>query len=364
MTQFQIRKDSFAQQRLLKSDKEEGTGTLAAGEIRVDIERFALTANNITYAAMGDMLGYWQFFPPIGDDAEGWGVIPVWGFAKVSASNVEEFPIGERIYGYFPPAEQLTMKPQKVAAERFVDGAEHRSQLPPGYNMYRRMNPELAQDVRVDNERMLLSPLFVTSYCLWDSLQDSQWYGAEQVIVLSASSKTSIGLAYALHDDPAAPHSIGVTSARNLTQVEALKLYDSCMTYDALSDIDRGKATVIVDMSGNREVLAKLHQHLGDNMKHTINVGLTHWDNGDAGEGIIADRSEFFFAPGHIQKRIKEWGIKEFDLRSSTFVNESAVRSRDWLELKTVEGLDALPECYADVCAGRVAPNEGIIIEL
>ena len=45
--------------------------------MRLAIVSFALTANNITYAAFGDAMNYWQFFPVPGDDGAAWGCIPV-----------------------------------------------------------------------------------------------------------------------------------------------------------------------------------------------------------------------------------------------------------------------------------------------
>ncbi|MGH8822062.1 MAG: DUF2855 family protein, partial [Rhodoferax sp.] len=50
--------------------------TLTAEQIRVRVDAFALTSNNITYAAFGDAMSYWQFYPT-GED--GWGIVPVWG---------------------------------------------------------------------------------------------------------------------------------------------------------------------------------------------------------------------------------------------------------------------------------------------
>ena len=43
---------------------------LASGQVRLRVEHFALTANNITYAAFGAAMNYWQFFPT---DDDGWG---------------------------------------------------------------------------------------------------------------------------------------------------------------------------------------------------------------------------------------------------------------------------------------------------
>ena len=32
-------------------------------EVILEIQRYAFTTNNITYAVIGDTLGYWNFFP-------------------------------------------------------------------------------------------------------------------------------------------------------------------------------------------------------------------------------------------------------------------------------------------------------------
>ena len=33
------------------------------GEVLLEVDAFAVTANNVTYAVVGDQLGYWNFFP-------------------------------------------------------------------------------------------------------------------------------------------------------------------------------------------------------------------------------------------------------------------------------------------------------------
>ena len=253
-----------------------------------------------------------------------------------------------------------------MSDKRLMDGAEHRSKLPQGYNLYRRVKAEPGYSTALDKERSLLFPLYLTSFCLWDALQDNDWYGAKQVLILSASSKTSIGLAYALKADENAPHVIGVTSPRNLATVKERSLYDSTLTYDAVSEIDKSIPTVIVDMSGNSKVLLALHQHLEDNMKFTINVGLTHWKDAKAKppKGMITERSEFFFAPGHMQKRLKEWGPAGFDKKSSSFMSEAAAKTREWLTFRKVDGLEGMAAIHQAVCKGEIPAEEGLIVEL
>lgn len=358
--QFQVSKSVFVKNRLVETP----TATLALneGDVLVKIEKFAYTANNITYAAAGDKIGYWQFFPPVGENTNGWGVIPVWGFAEVVASKTKEIPVGDRLFGYFPPAKYLKMKPVHCSKKRFIDGSEHRSKLPGGYNRYRRVNNEKNYSPAFDRERMLLFPLHLTSFCLWDALKDKEWYGAKQILILSASSKTSTGLAYALQADENAPVVIGFTSQKNIETVRDLRIYDQCLTYEEVTRIDASIPTVIVDMSGNATVLAALHMHLGDQMKFTSNVGLTHWANTKPQEGIISDRSTFFFAPSHIQKRLKEWGPEGFDQRTSAFLMETAAKTKKWLKFKQLDGLHQLARVHPKVCIGGLPPDEGLII--
>lgn len=337
---------------------------LKRGEILVKIDLFAYTANNITYAATGDLIRYWEFFPSVEDPSNKMGVIPVWGFAEVVESNVDELPTGERIYGYFPPAKFLKMAPINIHSKRFFDGASHRSSLPMGYNLYRRVYAEPDYSKEFDRERAILFPLYLTSFCLWDNLQQHQWYGAEQILVLSASSKTSIGLGYALQDDPEAPTAIGITSDRHLKTVKDLSIWDRVEKYTALENINYKRPTVIVDMSGNAVVLNELYQLLGEQMKFTLKVGLTHWSKANSPSSAANDSSQFFFAPSHIEKRIKDWGPEEFDRKTSAFLRKAAMKTRSWLDFNVLEGLAALSTVHPEVCQGRRSPKEGIIIKL
>jgi len=105
---------------------------LADGQIRVRIDAFGFTANNVTYAAAGDMIGYWAFFPApdSGDDGTNWGRVPVWGFAEVVETRADPVHAGDRLFGYFPMSTELVMTPMQVTGASLTDGAEHRAALP------------------------------------------------------------------------------------------------------------------------------------------------------------------------------------------------------------------------------------------
>src|SRR5213083_3326405 len=105
MPDFLVRRDDL---RTTRVDDDAADEPLEAGEARLRVERFGFTANNITYGAFGDQIGYWRFFPA----EEGWGRIPVWGFGEVVASEAPGIEPGRRFFGYFPMASTVTMRPQ------------------------------------------------------------------------------------------------------------------------------------------------------------------------------------------------------------------------------------------------------------
>ena len=360
--QFQVKKNNFTTNRIVAVPDDELE--LLNGEILVRLDLFSFTSNNITYAVSGEIIRYWEFFPPVGPQIDGWGIIPVWGFADVIESRTDDIPVGDRIFGYFPPATHLKLNPGKITLRGFEDLTEHRSTLPKTYNLYRRVLSESTYDRKFDSDQSLFYPLYVTSFCLWDSLQDNNWHGADQTIILSASSKTSIGLAYGIHIDPNAPKSIGITSVRNIEAVKKLGLYNQVLTYDQLDQLDTTIPTVIVDMSGNNSVLVDLHKRLKDFMKFTLKVGLTHWKAYNPNQGIIRERSKFFFAPSHIQKRIEDWGGGEFDKKTTRFLLEAITETRKWLEYRNLDGLAELTQLYPKVCDGTIPANQGLIVKM
>lgn len=327
------------------------------GEVRLAVDRFALTANNVTYGAAGEMVGYWQFFPT---DKDGWGIIPVWGYGDVVESKAEGIDVGARVYGYFPMGSDLIVKPERVTARGFKDGAAHRAQLPVVYNEYSFVN---AGDATFEDLRPILAPLFATSYLIADFLADNDFYGAEQIIVCSASSKTAIGLALLLADNR--DHGcklVALTSPGNVGFVENLGVYDQVVAYGDIASKVENRPTVYVDMAGSGDVRNALHGHLGDDIKYACAVGITHWDKfGSEGE-LAGAKPVFFFAPSQIDKRRSDWGPGVVEKKIGETTKELARRCGDWLTIVRDNGADDVKRVYLEVVAGKVAPNEGRIL--
>ncbi len=363
MKQFQTLKQDLDQTRIVNVSAAERV-PLSENAIRVRIERFGLSANNITYAVTGELLGYWNFFPASNNDNSEWGLMPVWGFAEVTETRVEGVSQGERLFGYFPPATELDIIAGGVTEERIIDVSPHRASLPAPYNLYRRVDAEPGYDRSTDDVRMLFWPLYVTSFLLWDFLQDRQWYGAGQVVILSASSKTAIGMAYAMQDDTTAPPSVAMTSSSNAAFVNELSLYDRTVCYDDAASLDSSRRTLLVDMSGNGDLLQSLSEQLGDNMVQCVKVGITHHEQTQDEISSLAERSHFFFAPNHVSRRIADWGSDEFNQRIASFMKKASISSMQWLRLKTLDGLEGMSATYADVCHGRVPAEQGLVVIL
>ena len=365
MSQFQTFKSDLAKSRITTQAK----ANIHNNEILVRIEKYAFTANNITYGVAGDTIGYWKFFPAADDERNTWGCIPMWGFGEVIESNCDDITNGERLFGYFPAADYLTLSPIKVSNHSFTDGKEHRRELPAVYNNYVRLAGEQDYDASMDPIRALLFPLHITAFCLCDSLADESYLGASQVIIVSASSKTAIGLAQGLAESPDAPKIVGLTSRKNLEFVKNLGCYNEVVTYDELQKVDCSQGSVMVDMAGSREILGTLHRELGDNMLKCLTVGMTHWDNTttaeDAlGQAMLRERTEFFFAPAHIQKRIGEWGHDGYAKKTNAFMANRAIQSKDWMQIIEIHGLDKFISIYEAMVGGNINPNEGIIVNL
>ncbi len=273
------------------------------GQALLRVERFGLTANNITYAAFGEAMSYWRFFPA----EDGWGRMPVWGFASVIAGAVEGLPEGTRVYGYLPPSSVLLVEPSRVGPYGFIDASAHRGPLPAAYNSYARTDADPVYEAGRENQQMLLRPLFFTSWLIDDFLREADMFGAETVVLSSASSKTASALAFLLAREDG-PEVLGLTSARSVPYARGLGVYDAVLSYDELGALPAGR-TVYVDMAGDAEVRAGVHEHFAEDLAHSAVVGATHHERiGAVPDGLPGPRPTFFFAPDRVAKRSGEWG--------------------------------------------------------
>ena len=355
-TDFLVSKSDLGQTRIVETD----LGTLAEGQILLQIEKFALTANNITYAVVGEQMAYWNFFPA----EEGWGRVPVWGFATVVESHHPGIAVGERVYGYLPMSSHLVVEPGKVADGAFLDMAAHRQPMNRVYNSYRRLAADPAHNPDLEDYRALFEPLFMTSFLIEAFMRRQDYLGAKSLLMTSASSKTGMALAQVAKARSPEIERVGLTSTGNIGFVEGLGLYDRVIAYDAVGDLDSSTPSVVVDFAGNGETLSAIHNHFADNLKYSCLVGATHWDSRGLANDIAGPAPILFFAPDHVVAMTDELGPEGFGMEVGKAWGEFIGEAKGWVDVLPRSGVDAVSEAYATMLGGKASPRDGFILSL
>ncbi len=353
---LEVRKDDWGETRVVEATLD---GDLVEHEVLFKVDRLALTANNISYAATGDSLGYWGFFPA----DEGWGRIPAMGWGEVIASAHPDVPVGDRVWGWFPYSTHLKVTVGNVSPSSFTDVSPHRAEYAPVYAQFNRAAANPIYEEQREDQDSLLRGLFTTSWLVDDFLQVNDFFGGEACLITSASSKTSIALGYCVHGRGDL-RSIGITSSGNVAFCESLGCYDEVVTYQEIASLDASRPVVMVDMAGSAAVISDLHHHFGDNMKHSSRVGATHYDEAGPVDALPGARPEFFFAPSHVKSRSAEVGATEFMMRLGVAYAEFRRFSDSWLRIERRFGPDAAISAYRTVLAGKADPASGQVVSL
>lgn len=366
---FLVRKDQLARTELRSTP----ALPLSDGEVRVRIDKFALTSNNITYAAFGEAMNYWSFFPVSAPEDAGWGRIPVWGFATVVQSLHPGLAVDEKIYGYYPMSSSVVLQPTRLSSAGFSDGAVHRASLHPVYNHYLRCSADPFYTPDTEDTQALLRPLFVTSWLIDDFLADNDFFGALAVggppaimLLSSASSKTAYGTAFQLAQRQGI-EIVGLTSPANVTFCESLGCYHRVITYEQLDQIDAAAACVYIDFAGNADLRRAIHTRF-TNLKYSSSIGGTHVDQLGGAKDLPGPRATLFFAPAQIKKRHTDWGAEVLSQRLvqawQAFVAKVNDPAGAWLVVEQHQGPAAVETAFRQVLGGRGDPRRGHMLTL
>lgn len=325
---------------------------LQSGDVLLNVQSLALTSNNISYALSGDFLDYWGFFPT----EEGWGRLPAMGYGVVTESLNDGVPVGSRYWGFFPVGDHHVVSAQATSTG-FVDVAPHREKHAMAYRGFDRVSdsPE-----STDDSNSLLRGLFLTSFLAEDFLFENGMFGAGQIVISSASSKTAIALAHRIRAR-GNTHCIGLTSASNVSFVEKVNLYDEVATYDDIETLAEWSPTIFVDMAGNADVVSRIHHHFGDALMHSSSIGATHWDQGGSKSDLPGPKPAFFFAPSQLAKRGKEWGRDEVNSQINSALDKFIADSARWMTIQHSPA-SAVEDVYDQLVSGKIAPETGHIL--
>lgn len=367
--QFQVRQDDLATSRSVALP----ATALADGQVRVRIDHFAYTSNNITYAAFGQAMHYWQFFPvPPDADGTAWGCIPVWGFGVVVQSLHPGVAVGERLYGYWPMASQAVLQPARVTAAGFFDGAPHRAALHAVYNQYQRCASDPFYTPDSEPLQALLRPLFLTAWLIDDFLADNRFFGttAEDrrgvMLLSSASSKTACATAARLARRGEV-EVVALTSARHVSFCQSLGVYDRVLAYDQLDAVPADVPCVYVDFAGSGPLRRAVHARFA-RLAYSCSIGGTHVDELAGARDLPGPRPTLFFAPAQVKKRSADWGAAELNRRMVEAWHEFRARvgasSPPWLVVQEHHGPSAVAHAHALVLGGQGDPRLGHMLSL
>lgn len=270
------------------------------GEAVLRVDRVGLTANNVTYAVLGESLRYWEFFPT----EPGLGLVPLWGFAEVVSSRADGVEVGTRVYGYLPPASHLLVRPERVNHD---DSA-----------------------------------------------------GAHVLALSSASSKAAYATAFLLRGGDR--EVVGLTSAGNVAFTESLGCYDRVLAYDDVTQL-AGVPTAYVDLAGSSDLRRALHDHLAEHLVLDLVVGVTHQDSSPAGT-LAGARPQVFFAPDRMRTRTADWGRDGLGDRFAQAWRRFVPVVEGWVDVTVGQGPEGLRAAWLEVLSGRSDPRTGHVVQL
>lgn len=368
-TCLQVRQDQLTTTRIVEAPD----AALGTGQVRVHVDRFAFTANNITYAAFGTAMHYWQFYPvPADADGTAWGCIPVWGFATVVQSGHPGVAVGERLYGYWPMASHAVLTPVKLSSGAFSDGAPHRAGLHAVYNQVQRVSADPFYTPDSEAAQALLRPLFLTAWLIDDFLADNGFFGTAEagsrglMLLSSASSKTAVATAALLAKRPEV-EVIGLTSSGNVAFCNSLGVYSRVLAYDQLGGLPADAPAVYVDFAGSGPLRQAVHTRFS-RLAYSCAIGGTHVSELGSAKDLPGPKPTLFFAPAQVKKRHADWGAATFGQRLVSawhgYRQQVAAANPPWLVVRQHQGAAAVQAAYAEVLSGQGDPRLGHMLAL
>ena len=360
--QIEIAREDIAQAAIADlPDREPGPG-----EADFAIDLVALTANNITYAALGQKTpflgpdaGYWDFFAERDEP----GRLPVWGFATATRSAAEGIAVGDRFYGYWPLASHTMLAADQIRGTGFTEVTPRRASLPAAYNQYARLKA-LGDHREADHDWWpVYRPLFLTGWLIADQFEDEDDFGAETIIVSGASSKTALAFAHVMKARGDCPRLVALASRRSADFIAGTGLYDQVVDYDAIDMIAAEGKVALVDFAGNPAATRAVHERFGDALTVDMIVGITHWDAERGGAPLPGPRPIGFFAPGRMKKRSADWGAHGLRRQSEEAWLDFMPAAKRLTAIDRRSGAEAALAAYRDAVAGKVDPRVGVLIE-
>jgi hypothetical protein len=234
---------------------------LERDEIRLRVDKVGLSANNLFYAQMGNA-PFLKFFAvyPVGDEHEELANVPAWGVATVIESSNPEFSPGDQFRGFLHMTNVVQMKARRTP-EGFTAFGGGRDKINPAYNGFLSVDAEGDSPIRGHGQKpdlaMTAAPGAGSGFIMAELLRMNDFYGANAIVLTSASSKLSLATALLLRkerDQGDLAKITGYTAPHNADFVRATGLYDDVVTYDEGLPGDDTLRHLLIDVAGDADV--------------------------------------------------------------------------------------------------------------
>ena len=334
---------------------DESPPTLGDGQALLRVDVVGLSANNVTYAVLGEQFHYWDFSPRPRRGAR--------SRSGDSAGRRLEPPRSRRrppVLRLLPVRQPPRRHPRSRSSGRLQEVSQHRAHLPSPYNTYDDVADDHIDDAHLEHLHALYRPLFWTSFMLADRVIDADPDEKSLVVMTSASSKTAYITAFLLHR--AGRRVVGLRSARNVAFTNALRVYDEVLTYDDVTHL-AAEPTTVLDFLGDDDVDATLSEHLGEHHSRVI-VGVTGQVAGPDWTLEAIATEAVFFAPTQMKRRLADWGREELERRYQEAWTTFVAEADGFVDVVVASGLEALQEGWHEIQAGRVDPRDGMVFTL
>ena len=371
--------------------------------IRVKSTLISLTRNNLTYARLGHLLGWWDVHPlPTNIPASFsypslYGRISAWGYGTVLESNISAFPIGSEVFGYLPIGTlpiDLHLQPFNDTTNQWRECSPHRAKQLNAYNRYIQFAaPKTQLDVDERKSRAydaLMQVLFETAYNLsrltfaWKGPAIHPFTGSPfpsqdadisdaLIIITPAGSKTALALAQQLRSGGRPKEFqprriIGVGSNHSRALAMGSGFYDLVLDYGGLDKINsigiiecRTKA-VVVDVGAREGEAEKWVQVLRKQCESVLPVIISSNAGKDAvplnravrvNASVLRDRAmQVEGETEYLDRFLKAW---------DGFKKNGGVKG---LEIVRADGMAEVGKAWSSMCKGEVGPEVGLVFEL
>lgn len=367
---------------------------LQQGEIRMRVDKVGLSANNNFYAQMGEA-PFLKFFAvyPVAHRPD-LANVPAWGTATIVESNHPDFAVGEQYRGFLHMSNVVQMKAKRTA-EGFVASGGNRDKLNKAYNGFIRVKDSKASPFAGSGPRAdlatIAAPGALSGLLLCELLRMNRFYGANSIVLTSASSKLSLATAFLLkaeREQGTITRIIGYSAAKNAPFVRATGLFDDVLTYEEDLPTDPTLKPVFIDVAGDATVYRRIQKRLAK----ALAVGGTHSKakastfTAFSPGGIVKmvgsmvappsvatwlDRHldptlEMFFAPTVMTQLVARWGRATLDERCDAALAQfvDAALEHGWIKIVRAEATSAIQAEYRRIVEGTVPPSEAIIVSL